>query len=114
MNNLAHPAQLLARDFLNILYHRILLAGAKSKSKPAISRSAGTPNSMNIGLRNIRKVIVDNKTKVLNIKASCRNIRGDYNSCFAAFKILQRSLSCVLRFISVYGLAPNFAFVKSP
>ena len=91
----------LANESFNISEIRSLLSITKRNCESARPCSPCTTNTVYIGLRFIREVIVNYKFEFIDIDTSSRNISRDKNTNIPILESTECSLTCILRLVSV-------------
>ncbi len=102
----------MARQFLNIFQIRKFFGFTKRQRDTAGARAAGTTDTVYVGFRNVRQFVVDYVRKFLDIDTAGSDVGSNQNADFTAFKVCQRSLPCILRFIAVNGFCLYTGFFE--
>ena len=75
----------------------------------------GTPgpsNTVNIGLRNLRQIIIYDKRQLININTTSRDISRHQHTNLPILKIAQCQLASILRLITMNRLRTNATTTK--
>lgn len=88
-------------EFFDISEILPILCITESERYSTCSCSTSSTDSVNIGLRDIRNIIVDDMCQEIDIDATSRDISRDKYSGLSVFEIRERSLSSILGFISM-------------
>jgi hypothetical protein len=101
-----------ANQLLNIPQISPFLVVAKGKSYTAGTCPSGSANTMHIGFGNIWQFIIDHMGQFVNINTPGCNIRSYEHPGLGRFKIPQRSLASILRFVAMDGFSCDASFYK--
>lgn len=83
------------------------LHGAKGDGAALGPGSGGAADAVNVGFGFVGDVIIDHKGDVLDVDTARGNIGGDEDARALAAKVLERTLTGALAFISMDGFSPQ-------
>src|SRR5690554_77002 len=107
-----YDCNLALYEFLYVFEVGLFFTVAKGKGGAVGPGATGATNAVNIRLRNVGQVVVDDVLQTVNINASGGNIGGHQNAGGLLLKIAQCILPGILRLIAVYGFCRNLALLK--
>ena len=105
-----HDRNRLSNELFNILHIFFFFDIAEGDGPSSETGPSGPADSMDIGFRNVWKIIVDYTGKLLDVDASGCNIGSYQHLDFPGFKLTQRFLTRALGFVTVNRGGVYFVF----
>src|SRR5579883_242708 len=103
-----------ARKFFDVLNVGFLIWRAKGDRDTIRAGATGATNTMHVRLRHIRDLVVEDVFEIIDIDASCGDVGRDEHADLAALEIRERSLSGVLRFVTMDRFSRNMIALQRP
>ena len=81
-----------------------IISGCKGDGAASLSRSAGTPDAVDVVVLFRRNVVVDDRGQVFDVQATGRHVGGDEHADLAGFEVLEGLGTGLLALVAVDGV----------
>ena len=92
-----------AQDLLDVAQELAFLRGAERERLARLAGPAGAADAVDVGLRLVRDVEVDDVGDVVDVEPARRDVAGDQDSHLPAAELVERARALVLRLVAVDG-----------